>query len=70
MKPMTFRKEQMIQQQKVDIVTNLFRRLLHIQGGVTNMYMGNGILEISRIESGQTKLDEAVCNLEDIIKNR
>ena len=32
------------------------------------MYMGNGILEISRIESGQTKLDEAVCNLEDIIK--
>ena len=34
------------------------------------MYMGNGILEISRIESGQTKLDEAVCNLEDIIKNR
>ena len=42
MKPMTFRKEQMIQQQKVDIVTNIFRRLLHIQGGVTNMYMGNG----------------------------
>ena len=35
-----------------------------------NMYMGNGILEINRIESGQTKLDEAVCNLEDIIKNR
>ena len=35
-----------------------------------NMYMGNGILEISRNESGQTKLDEAVCNLEDIIKNR
>ena len=28
----------------------------------------NEILEISRIESGQTKLDEAVCNLEDIIK--
>lgn len=27
---------------KVDIVTNIFRRLLHIQGGVTNMYMGNG----------------------------
>ncbi|RGU34808.1 hypothetical protein DWW86_01200 [Ruminococcus sp. AF17-22AC] len=38
--------------------------------GNMNMYMGNGILEISRIESGQTKLDEAVCNLEDIIKNR
>ncbi|RHO79562.1 hypothetical protein DW073_02200 [Ruminococcus sp. AF45-4BH] len=34
------------------------------------MYMGNGILEISRIESGQTKLDEAVCNLEDIIKKQ
>ena len=32
------------------------------------MYMANGILEISRIESGHTKLDEAVCNLEDIIK--
>lgn len=31
MKPMTFRKEQMIQQQKADIVTNIFRRLLHIQ---------------------------------------
>ena len=28
----------------------------------------NEILESSRIESGQTKLDEAVCNLEDIIK--
>lgn len=38
--------------------------------GNMNMYMGNEILEISRIESGQTKLDEAVCNLEDIIKNR
>ena len=35
-----------------------------------NMYMGNEILEISRIESGQTKLDEAVCNLEDIIKKQ
>lgn len=34
------------------------------------MYMGNEILEISRIESGQTKLDEAVCNLEDIIKKQ
>ena len=33
----------MIQQQKADIVTNIFRRLLHIQDGVTNMYMGNGI---------------------------
>lgn len=30
----------------------------------------NEILEISRIESGQTKLDEAVCNLEDIIKKQ
>ena len=38
--------------------------------GNMNMYMGNGILEISRIESGQTKLDEAVCNLEDIIKKQ
>lgn len=28
----------------------------------------NEVLEISRIESGQTKLDEAVCNLEEIIK--
>lgn len=38
--------------------------------GNMNMYMGNEILEISRIESGQTKLDEAVCNLEDIIKKQ
>ena len=30
----------------------------------------NEILEINRIESGQTKLDEAVCNLEDIIKKQ
>ena len=32
----------MNKKKKVDIVTNIFRRLLHIQGGVTNMYMGNG----------------------------
>lgn len=28
----------------------------------------NEVLEISRIESGQTKLDETVCNISDIVK--
>ena len=44
--------------------------LLSALRGIHLLAIVNEILEISRIESGQTKLDEAVCNLEDIIKKQ